>query len=548
MMRPLRWTLSLLVVLAGCGVHLRMPEPRSDPHDVIIAGGMVVDGTGSPPYRADVAIVGRTIVAIGPGLANQHPARRVIDATGLIVAPGFIDLHAHLEPLLDMPGAESHLRQGVTLALGGPDGSSALPVRRWLDSAGALGLGINVATLVGHNTVRRAVMGTADRAPAADELSRMQRLVAEAMGDGAFGISTGLAYVPGAYSTTDEVVALARVAADSFGIYTSHMRDEARQVMESIHETLEIGRRAGIPVVITHAKVVGRPSWGRSVEMLAAVDSARAAGYDVMLDVYPYAASHTGIGLLVPAWSLADGDTAFARRVRDPVLRDSIIAASIDLIENERGGGDLRFVQFSRVPWQRDLEGRTLADWARSRGLEPSARIGAELVIEALLNGGANAVYHVMNEDDVRRIMAHPMTMIASDGRLTRFGEGHPHPRAYGTFPRVLGRYVREEGVLTLEQAIAKMTWMPAERLGLYSRGRVLESMVADLVIFDPATIADRATYTDPHQYPVGIHWVIINGVVAVERGELTGARAGEALSRVRCDPPSCQRFRATRR
>jgi N-acyl-D-amino-acid deacylase len=547
MMRRPRWLVLLVVAFAGCGVHLRLPEPRIDSYDLIISGAMIVDGTGSPPYRADVGIVGRTILSIGPGLAGQATATRVIDATGLIVAPGFIDLHAHLEPLLDMPGAESHLRQGVTFALGGPDGTSPFPVRRWLDTAGALGLGINVGTLVGHNTIRRAVMGTANRAPTAAELSRMQRLVAEAMGDGAFGLSTGLAYVPGAYSTTGEVVALARVAADSSGIYTSHMRDEARRVMESIHETLEIGRRAGIPVVITHAKVVGRPSWGRSVEMLAAVDSARAAGYDVMLDVYPYAASHTGIGLLVPAWSLAGGDTAFARRARDPVLRDSIIAASVDLIENERGGGDLRFVQFSRVPWQRDLEGRTLADWARSKGLEPSPRVGAELVIEALLKGGANAVYHVMNEDDVRRIMAHPMTMIASDGRLTRLGDGHPHPRAFGTFPRVLGRYVRDEGVLTLEQAIAKMTWMPAERLGMHDRGRVLESMVADLVIFDPATVADRATYTDPHQYPVGIQWVIINGVVAVERGEVTGARAGEALSRVPCAPPSCQRFRAVR-
>jgi N-acyl-D-amino-acid deacylase len=309
-----------------------------------------------------------------------------------------------------------------------------------------------------------------------------------------------------------------------------------------VHETIEIGRRAGLPVVITHAKAVGRPTWGRSVDMLRAVDSARAAGFDVMLDLYPYTASHTGIGILVPAWALAGGDTAFARRARDPALRDSLIAGIVDLIEHERGGGDLRFVQFSRVPWQPELEGRTLADWARMRGLEPSAQVGAQLVIDALLNGGASAVYHVMNEDDVRRIMAHPHSMIASDGRLNRLGEGHPHPRAYGTFPRVLARYVREHRVLTLEEAVRKMSAMPAERLGLQDRGRIIQGAVADIVLFDAATVADRATFTEPHQYPVGIPYVIVNGVLALDRGEMTAARAGRALRRPACEPPSCAR------
>jgi N-acyl-D-amino-acid deacylase len=523
--------LPLLALSAGCAGGARA-RAVSERYDLLIAGGIVVDGTGAPRFAADVAIGGGRIVRVSRAPLSRGAARRVIDARGLIVAPGFVDLHAHLEPLLQMPDAESHLRQGVTTALGGPDGGGPWPLGAWLDSAQRLGLGINVATLVGHNTIRRRVMGAADRAPSPAELERMRAMVAQAMGEGGFGLSTGLAYVPGVFSETGEVVELARVAADSGGIYTSHMRDEARGLMASVSETIEIGRRARIPVVITHAKAVGRPAWGRSVAMLRAVDEARAAGLDVMLDVYPYTASHTGIGILVPSWALAGGDSAFARRVRDPALRDSLIAGIVDLIENERGGGDLRFVQFSRVPWDRALEGRTMADWAVGRGLQPSPRVGAGLVVEALLNGGANAVYHVMHEDDLRRIMAHPQTMIASDGRLNRHGDGHPHPRAYGTFPRVLGRYVREERVLTLEAAVRKMSAMPAARLGLADRGRIAEGMAADLVIFDEGSVADRATFTEPHQWPAGMPWVIVNGVVALDSGVTTPARAGRALRR----------------
>jgi dihydroorotase/N-acyl-D-amino-acid deacylase len=251
-----------------------------------------------------------------------------------------------------------------------------------------------------------------------------------------------------------------------------------------------------------------------------------------MLDVYPYTASHTGIGILVPSWALEGGDAAFQRRSRDRRLRDSLVAGIVDLIENERGGGDLRFVQFSRVPFDRSLEGRTMADWARQKGLEPSPRVGADLVIEALQRGGANAIYHVMNEEDVQRIMRHPQTMIASDGRLSRPGEGHPHPRAYGTFPRVLGRYVRELNVLTLEEAVKKMTSMPAHRLGMADRGRIAEGTAADITVFDPATVADQATFEAPHQYPVGIRWVIVNGTVALDSAGMTGSRGGRALRR----------------
>jgi dihydroorotase/N-acyl-D-amino-acid deacylase len=456
----------------------------------------------------------------------------VVDAAGRVVTPGFIDLHAHLDPLLALPAAESHVRQGVTLALGGPDGGGPWPFAAYLDSVARTGVGMNVAFLAGHNTIREAVMARADRAPTPAELARMRRMVARAMGEGAFGLSTGLRYVPGTFSRTDEVVALARAAADSGGIYTSHLREEGLGLLDGVAEAIDIGRQARIPVVLTHHKAVGRKMWGRSATTLAMVDSARRAGVDVMIDQYPYTATHTGLAVLIPTWALAGGDGAFARRARAPALRDSIARGIVFNILNDRGGGDLRRVQFSRVRWMRALEGKTLHDWAAMRGLAPTPERGADLVIEAQLRGGANAIYHVLDEGDVERIMAHPQTMIASDGRLSRPGDGHPHPRAYGTFPRVLGRYVRERRVLPLEAAVHKMTGMPAARLGLRDRGRVTEGAAADLVVLDPATVADRATFESPHQYPVGIEQVVVNGVLAVDGGRFTGARAGRLLRR----------------
>lgn len=536
-MRPLASLLLLLLspLLGACARNSSSAEHADPPpshYDLLIAGGTVIDGTGSAPYRADVAIAGDRIVRVSRSPLERDSATRVIDATGRVVAPGFIDLHAHLDPLLRLPGAESAVRQGVTTALGGPDGSSPWPLAPYLDSAQSLGLGMNVAFLTGHNTIRQRVMGMADRAPTADELRRMREMVARAMGDGAWGLSTGLKYLPGAYANTDEVVALAQAAADSGGIYTSHLREEGLGLIDGVAEAIEIGRRAHIPVVLTHHKVVGKPMWGSSVRTLAMIDSARAAGIDVMADQYPYTATYTGIGVLVPAWAMADGDSAFARRLRDPALRDSIVKGIVFDILNDRGGGDISRVQLAKVSWKRDLEGKTLADWARERGMAPTPQTGAELVIDALQRGGASAIYHVLDDADVERIMRYPYTMIASDGRLVRPGEGHPHPRWYGTFPRVLGRYVRERRVLTLEEAVHKMTGMPAKRLGLRDRGQVAEGMHADLVVFDPATVEDRATFEDPHRYPVGIDYVLVNGVAAVDGGRFTDARAGRVLRR----------------
>jgi len=501
--------------------------------DILVLGGQVVDGTGGARRRADVAISGDRIALVSAESLDPRQARHVVDATGRIVAPGFIDLHAHLEPLLRQPDAESHVRQGVTLALGGPDGGGPLPLAPYLDSAQRAGLGMNVAYLVGHNSIRSRVLGRANRAPTSQELESMKRLVQEGMRDGAFGLSTGLRYIPGFYSGIDEVVALATVAAASGGIYTSHLREEGLGLFEGVGEAIEIGRRSRIPVVLTHHKAIGRAMWGQSVRTLAMVDSARAAGIDVMIDQYPYTASQTGISVLIPPWALADGDSALGRRMRDPVTRDSILRGVTDYLLNDRGGGDIRRVQFGRVAWKPDLEGRTLYDWAVERGIPPTPEAAAPLVVEAELKGGASMVFHVIDEGDVRRIMSHAQTMIASDGRLTRPGEGKPHPRAYGTFPRVLGRYVRELGVLTLEVAVHKMTGMPARRLGLSDRGVIRAGAVADLVVFDEREVADRATFDDPHRYPAGIGDVLVNGVAVVAGGEMTRARPGRVLRKV---------------
>lgn len=509
---------------------LLSPMQQRPEYDLLIAGGRVLDGTGAPAFRADIAVKGDRIVAVSRTAIPRGRSAKVLNATGHIVSPGFIDLHAHNEPIFRFPDAQSRVRQGVTTTLGGPDGGGPSPFGDYLARAEKLPLGINIGWLVGFGSIRQAVLGQSPRAPNPEELARMQRLVGEAMHEGAYGISTGLFYVPQTYAATEEVVAVSKVAADSGGFYTSHLRKEGLGALEGVAEAIRIGREARIPVVLTHHKVIGKAMWGKSNQTLALMDSARAAGQDVMADQYPYTASSTGFNVLVPAWSMADGDTAFARRVKDPVLRDSVIKGIIDILENDRGGGDLRRPQFASVSWKPDLNGRTLYDWAVERGVPTTNEGAAPLVIEGVLNGGASMVFHIMDERDVQRIMRHPWTAIASDGSISEPGPTVPHPRNYGTYPRVLGRYVRELKVLTLPEAVRKMTSLPAARMGLTDRGRLAVGMMADLVVFDPNTVADRATFTQPHQYPAGIPHVVVNGQVEVENGAMTSARAGRVL------------------
>ena len=498
-------------------------------YDLLIRNGLVYDGSGAAPVEMDVAVKGEKIVKIARRIRKS--AAKEIDASGLCVSPGFIDVHAHLEPLTILPEAESHVRQGVTTALGGPDGSCPLPLGKYLDELSHTGVGMNIAHLVGHNTVRNHVMGLVDRAPTSSELEEMKKLIAKSMEEGAFGISTGLKYLPGTYAKLDEVVELSKVAAGYGGIYTSHLREEGLGLLDGVGEAIQIAEQANIPVVLTHHKVVGHPMWGSSVKTLGMVDEARSKGLDVMIDQYPYTASYTWLAILIPSWAL-EGDPykEFSKRCEDPVLRDSIKQAIIFNLTNDRGGNDLKRVQFSRFQWKPEFEGKTLYDWAVAEGLEPNIENGAELIIQAQLHLGASCIFHAMSEEDVIRIMQHPYTMIASDGRLNALDKGHPHPRAYSTFPRVLGHYSREKGVLPLETALYKMTGLPASRMGLSDRGQIKKEYFADITIFSADRIIDKATFLEPHQYPEGIEYVIVNGKVVLEQGKYNDVRAGRVL------------------
>ena len=497
--------------------------------DLLIRGGRVVDGTGNPWLRADVAVRGDRIARIGH--LPDADADRVLDAGGLVVAPGFVDPHTHaVRGIFDVPTADNYLLQGVTTLTEGNDGSSPWPIGEHLARIADAGVSPNWAVFAGQGTIRRTVMGSDDREPTRDELDRMRALVAEAMEEGAFGLSTGLFYVPGSFTAAEEVIALSAVAAGYGGIYISHMRDEALGLLDSVRETIRIGAEAGIPVQITHHKALGRGAWGRSADSLALVDAARARGIDVTIDQYPYTASQTSITAVVPQWAQAGGTQALIARLRDPETRRRIREEIVHRIEHDRGGGDPANVVIGLCAWDRSLEGKSLADVLAGRGVEETLAHAADLVMEIVENGGARAIYHAMDEGDVERIMRHPATAVGSDGGVSVFGAGVPHPREYGTFARVLGRYVRERGVLTLEEAVRKMSGATAARLGLQDRGLLREGFFADVAVFDPGRIIDRATFEDPHRYADGVEYVLVNGVLVVDGGAHTGARPGRVL------------------
>ena len=506
----------------------------SGSYDIVIKNGQIFDGSGGDSQLADIAIIGNTIVKVG--VVNSKNSARIIDASGLIVSPGFIDTHAHLDPmsnLIKLSDGESHVRQGVTTSFGGPDGRG-VPLKysftQFLDTIETVGVGMNVGFLTGHNKIRRLVMNLDNREPTDIELQKMKKLASKAMDEGAFGISTGLKYLPGNFSKVEEVIEISKEISKKGGVYTTHLRDEGLKIIDAVNEAIQISKEADISVVLTHHKVIGKPMWGKSEITLSLIDSARQKGIKIMADQYPYSASHTGINVLIPTWARAGGSEEFKKRVSDQKIRKNIEEEIVFNILNDRGGNDLNRVQFSRVSWNPDLEGRTLKDWALMKGLEPTVENGAKLVIEAELNGGAGCIFHAMDESDVKNIMKYPHTMIASDGRLSEPGVGHPHPRAYGTFPRVLGKYVREDKVIELSEAIYKMTYLPAKAFGINDRGLIKKGMKADITIFDKNTVKDNATFTSPHQYPDGIKFVLVNGKLAVDDFNFMKLKAGEVL------------------
>jgi N-acyl-D-amino-acid deacylase len=507
--------------------------------DLVIRNGRVVDGTGNPWYVADVGIKGDSIAAVRPRL--EAGGARVLEAQGMVVAPGFVDVHSHVEAgdggqdMIGNPAAENNVRQGVTTVFGAPDGGGSVQVGEYLAKVTAAKPAINVGSFIGHGSVRGAVVGQANRPATAEELDKMRELVRAGMREGAFGLSTGLFYVPGNYAPLEEIIELARVAGEFGGIHQSHMREEGAHVLDSVRETIAIGERGGLPTQVTHHKIIGKVNWGKSAETLRLIDEARARGVDATIDQYPYTASSTSIqGGLVPQWAQAGGREAMLKGLQDEATRGKVLAAIGSSIENDRGGGDPANVVLAACAWDPGLAGKSLAQVLRERGRPVTIQRAAELVVEIVEKGGCSAIYHAISEDDLVRIMKHPATMIASDAApgVPTFGKNVPHPRAYGTFARVLGVYVREKQVLTLEEAVRKMAGFPARRMGLADRGILRPGMKADVVVFNPVTVKDMATFEKPHQYAEGVAAVVVNGQVALENGKMTGTRAGRALKR----------------
>lgn len=514
----------LLALAIALGAAAQAPPPS---YDMLIAGGTVIDGSGSPGRRADVAIRAGKVVRIGD--IERSLAREVIDATGLVVAPGFIDVHTHADQVWENPRAENFVRMGVTSIVAGNCGGSAEDVAAALARYEQTPASVNFATLIGHNTVRRAVMGTANRDPGVAELERMKALVWKAMADGAVGLSTGLQYVPGTYSKTPEIIELARVAASAGGLYASHMRNEGTELEASIEEALRIGRMSGARVQISHLKVDSPNRWGASAKALEMIDTAREKGTEVAADQYAYTAASSGLAIRFPSWVLEGGQERIEERLNDPAVWAKIRDEMRGLLA-ERGLKDLSFARIASYRADPSLNGLTMAQAAER--LKGSASLDAQLEAarEMMLQGGASMVYHFMSDEDVERMMKHPAVGVASDSSVLRLGAGVPHPRGYGNNARVLGDYVRTRGVLPLEEAVRKMTSLPAQHFRLAERGLVRDGYAADLVLFDPKTVSDAATFEKPHAYATGIPYVLVNGVVVVKDGEHTGATPGTAL------------------
>ena len=522
--------------------------------DLIIRNGRIIDGTGNPWYRGDVAVQDGSITALG---VVREDAPTVIDAQDMCVCPGFIDMHAHPDLTLFYKDVQDYkLRQGITTEVGGNCGFTAAPLSpgtadalkrytafitpptgvnwnwrtfaQYLDAVRDSKPPTNLAPLVGQGTVRIAVMGFEQRSPTPEEIQQMQALVQEAMEAGAFGISTGLVYVPGAYAETDEIIALTQVAARYGGIYATHMRNEGEHLLESIEEALNIGREAGLPVQISHHKATGQSNHGKVAQSLQLLTHTRQQGQDVTVDQYPYAAGSTTLQAVLPPWAQEGGVDEVVRRLTDAQTRETIKQEFLNDSGEIRMGGDLEEILITSVATKANqrVTGLTVKEISDLRNRSPVDTV-LDLLVEE--NCAVGMVVFSMSEDDVRTVMASPHTMFGTDGL---FQIGNPHPRVYGTYPRILGKYVREDGLLSLEDAVRKMTSFPAQRLGLVNKGVLRPGGDADIVVFDADTVTDRGTFRDPNHYPLGIEYVLVNGQISVSQGRFTGVTAGRVLTR----------------
>jgi N-acyl-D-amino-acid deacylase len=514
-----------IILLFTCFITAQL---HAQTYDVLIRNGKIIDGSGNSWYYGDVGIKDGKIVSVGK-LTGQ--AKREIVATGLIVAPGFIDVHTHIEgESLTTPTAQNFIFDGVTSVVTGNCGGSNLDMASYFRKLDSVKTSINVASLIGHNTVRRAVMGDLQRDPTSDEQLKMEALVEKAMKEGAVGFSTGLIYVPGTYSRTPEVVGLAKASSKYNGVYASHIRDEGDHVTDAVNEAISIGREAKMPVEISHFKVTYKPNWGRSIETIGLVEKARQEGIDVTIDQYPYVASSTTLDTTVPTWVFGGGRDSLKLRINDPKMRIKIKSEMVKNLQ-EKQLKSYSYAVVSRYQPDTTFNGKNISEINKLKGRKSKPLEEAETILEMV--GATNRtqmVFFSMNENDLVRIMQYPFNMIASDAGIARMGSGMPHPRAYGTNARVLGRYVNELQTIRLEEAIRRMTSLPAQKFNLHGRGLIREGMAADVVVFDEKKVGDAATFTNPHAYSRGFNYVIVNGEVVVDATKFTGARSGIVL------------------
>ncbi len=520
--------MKLVPLLAACLALLpSLGRSRAEEFDLLIQNARIADGTGAPLVKGSIAVKGQRIVAIGEVAGS---AVTVVDAEGRVAAPGFIDVHTHSERIARTPAAENFVRMGVTTIVTGNCGGSRTDVAKFFDELSAARVAINVATLIGHNSVRQKSMGgNFARVPTAEELEKMRALVEQAMQEGAVGLSTGLIYLPGSFSKTDEIVALAKVAAAHGGIYASHMRAETVKIFGALEELLSVAREAKIPAEVSHLKLSGPSAWGKASEVLAVLDRARAEGLAITHDAYAYTASSTELGQLIPDRAREGTRSDFAARLADPAQKAEILA-EMQRTRERQGRTDYAYAVIAKFDADPTLNGKTIPQAAKLKRGSDALAEQIELIFDIERAGGGSAVFHGMSEPDLQAFLRHPLTMIASDGGPRLLGEDVPHPRSYGNNARILGRYVRELKVLSLEDAIRRMTSLPAQTFRLQDRGVLKPGAFADIVIFDPEKVNDPATFEDPHHYAEGFTEVVVNGGLVLRQGEMTEARTGGPL------------------
>ncbi len=508
---------------------LKSFTPQQD-FSIIIKDGFILDGSGNPWFKGDIGINGTRIEAIGN--LSKKRAGNTIDAKGLFVCPGFIDVHTHCDRgIIEVPTVDNYIHQGVTTVIGGNCGGHSYPIAELFLKLEENGMAVNFGCLVGHNTIRREVMELKMEPPTVAEMERMKTLIRQEMEAGALGFSTGLSYLPGAYSDTNELVSLVSAIIPFDGIYTSHIRDQGKKITLGVEEAISVGEKNNVPVLISHIKLAEDAVWGKPEMITEPVENARERGVEVFLDQYPYTATSSGFTSSLPSWCFEGGREKFLERLKDRETYQKIKSYVIERrLTSTKEIDKLKTIYIGRSRKSPDFEGKNLRDILISQKKDPTIDNAADLIIDIEKNGGASGIFFQMDETDVEYLMSLPYTMHASDGGVQIVGRGVPHPRNYGTFPRVIAHYVRDRGVIPIEEAVRKMTSLPAQVFRIRERGMLREGMYADITVFDGKSIKDQATFAEPHQYGKGLRCVIVNGQIVVENDTPTGSLPGMVI------------------